>query len=202
MYAWSPTGRRAGSPPQVLLARPRSEPRSSPVERGSFRQSGDRKRAADRRRRARGACNERELLFQGFNLARQLDRGEQLGALGNDGRDGLRFLQREPAGTDVVEQVGIGQRAVRQCRDVSQQIKLTVPEQSVLFTLPACDDGGFGKRLRVAWLLARPSPGLSKEEEDALLQNCSDHFGYPRRLLRGLPARIWNPFERGCTAIE
>ena len=39
-------------------------------------------------------------------------------------------------------------------RDVSQPIKPTAPEQSVLFTWPACEDGGFGKRLRVAWLLA------------------------------------------------
>ena len=36
VYAWTPTRRRAGSPSQVLVARPRSEPRSSPVERGSF----------------------------------------------------------------------------------------------------------------------------------------------------------------------
>ena len=48
-------------------------------------------------------------------------------------------------------------------RDVSQPIKPTALEQSVLFTWPACDDGGFGKRLRVAWLLAPPA-WLSKEE--------------------------------------
>ena len=71
---------------------------------------GDRERAPDHGWRARGAYDRGELRFQGVDLGRQFDRWEQLGALGNDGRDGLRFLRREPAGTDVVEQVGIGQR--------------------------------------------------------------------------------------------
>ena len=61
---------------------------------------------------ALSAYDRGELRFQGFDLGRQLDRGEQLGALGDNGRDGLRLLRREPAGADVVEQVGIGERAV------------------------------------------------------------------------------------------
>ena len=45
--------------------------------------------------------------------------------------------------------------------------------------------------------------GANGRKKMRLLQNCSDHFGYPRRLLRGLAARIWwNPFERGCSATE
>ena len=47
--------------------------------------SGDRERAADRRRRARSAHDRGELRLQGFDLARQLDRWEQLGALGDNG---------------------------------------------------------------------------------------------------------------------
>ena len=60
-------------------------------------QSGDRERAADRRRRALGAYERGELRFQCFDLGRQFDRWEQLGALGDNGRDGLRLLRREPA---------------------------------------------------------------------------------------------------------
>ena len=53
-----------------------------------------------------------ELRLQRFDLGRQLDRWEQLGALGDNGRDGLGLLRREPASADVVEQVGIGEGAV------------------------------------------------------------------------------------------
>ena len=61
----------------------------------------------------RGApYNRGELRLQGFDLGRQLNRWEQLGALGDNGRDGLGLLRREPASADVVEQVGIGERAV------------------------------------------------------------------------------------------
>ena len=65
-------------------------------------------------------------------------------------------------GATVHRRCGARVRTIR-CRDVSQPIKPTALEQSVLFTWPACDDGGFGKRLRVAWLLAPPA-WLSKEE--------------------------------------
>ena len=34
----------------------------------------------------------------------------------------------------------------------------------MLFTWPACDDGGFGKRLRLAWLLAPPSSGCPRRK--------------------------------------
>jgi hypothetical protein len=64
--------------------------------------SGDRERAADRRRRGWTPYDGGELRFQRFDIACKLDRREQLGALGNDGRDRLRLLRGEPAGADVL----------------------------------------------------------------------------------------------------
>ena len=43
----------------------------------------------------------------GLRSRRQLDRGEQLGALVGNGGDGLRLLRGQAASADVVEQVGV-----------------------------------------------------------------------------------------------
>ena len=73
--------------------------------------SSDCERAADRRRRTLSADDRSELRFESFDLGRQLDRWKQLGALGDDGGNGLGLVRREPAGADVVEQVGISEQS-------------------------------------------------------------------------------------------
>ena len=45
--------------------------------------------------------------LESFDLSRQLDRWEQLGALCDNRRDGLGLLRREAASANVVEQVGM-----------------------------------------------------------------------------------------------
>src|SRR4051812_14500269 len=72
---------------------------------GLLLRSGDRERAADRRRQARGAHDRGELRFQGFDLVRQLDGAKQLGSLADNAAQLAGFVRRKLAFRDAAEEI-------------------------------------------------------------------------------------------------
>ena len=85
----------------------RSEARGRlfPTPHRSLALSGDRERAADRRRRTLSGYDRSELRLEGIDLARQLDGAEQLGSLADDAAHLAGFVRGKPAFCDARKEI-------------------------------------------------------------------------------------------------